>query len=115
MLMDDSVPHWGCLELDDVQYFVIEIKKIPPGYGEVDVNVYDNGTSLKCKMVAGHVAFEVFSKEPRGQRDMFSPSAHWFMIQVSSSALPYRWLEGVKTTYSKLQGLVRKTRGDRRL
>ena len=82
MLTDDSVQHWGCLELDGVQYFAIEIKKIPPGYSEVDVTVHDNGTFLKCKMVAGHVAFEVSSKEPGGQPNILSPSAQWFMFQT---------------------------------
>ena len=71
----------GCLEIDGVHYFAIETDDIPPGYSQVDVTVDDNGDLLNCTMVAGHVAFEVSSKEPGGQPDMLSPSAQWFMFQ----------------------------------
>ncbi|PIL33398.1 hypothetical protein GSI_04019 [Ganoderma sinense ZZ0214-1] len=67
--------------LDGVRFFDMPVSSIPPGYCEVDVIVDDDGHRLKCKMVAGHVAFSGTAAPGSDKIDTVSPEAHWFIFE----------------------------------
>lgn len=54
----------------------IDQADIPPGYGEVEVKLDDNGVEFDCVMVSGSVAFEVSGEK----RDTLNPRTGWWMF-----------------------------------
>ncbi|TBU28382.1 hypothetical protein BD311DRAFT_788551 [Dichomitus squalens] len=66
--------------LDGISYFELDMKRIPHGYGDVDVLVDDNGQTFDCKMVSGHVAATITkSSDDDGAYDTLSPAPQWFL------------------------------------
>ncbi|KAF5319356.1 hypothetical protein D9619_008675 [Psilocybe cf. subviscida] len=64
------------LEVDGIPYPIVEVDSIPPGFGEVDVKLDDNGEELDCMMVAGHMATRIEGLS----KDMIRPHPAWFMF-----------------------------------
>ena len=64
------------LVLDEVSYPVIDRGDVPIGFCEVDVKLDDNGVTLPCMMVSGHVAYSVEGEKKDGLR----PLPSWFMF-----------------------------------
>ena len=62
--------------LDEVSYPVIGSGDIPVGFCEVDVTLDDNGVTLPCMMVSGHLAHSVEGEK----KDTIRPIASWFMF-----------------------------------
>ena len=56
----------------------IKMADIPPGYGEVEVTLDDNGNESDCVMVSGSVAYEVSGEKT----DTLSPKTGWWMFVV---------------------------------
>ncbi|KAI0654378.1 hypothetical protein C8Q70DRAFT_525515 [Cubamyces menziesii] len=67
--------------LDGVRYFTISIGDVPPGYGEVDVTIDDNGTRIDCTMLAGHVALAAMERAPGDRFYTLSPAPQWFVLR----------------------------------
>ena len=65
--------------LDGVPYLELDMKYIPNGFGEVDVQVDDNGEKFPCKMVSGHVAATMSTSKEDGAYDTLSPAPQWFL------------------------------------
>ncbi|KJA15903.1 hypothetical protein HYPSUDRAFT_148524 [Hypholoma sublateritium FD-334 SS-4] len=64
------------LVLDGVQYGMVNIKNVAPGFCEVDVVLDDNGEIFDCTMVSGLCATAV-----EGEReDAVRPLSAWFMF-----------------------------------
>ncbi|KAJ6479011.1 hypothetical protein C8R45DRAFT_933786 [Mycena sanguinolenta] len=73
------------LVLDGTPYHRLPHGSIPPGYGEVDVLVIDNGTPFECAMVAGSVGMQVFSSgdtmlSENGADDTVGCLAGWWLF-----------------------------------
>jgi hypothetical protein len=73
LLEGDEVPK---LVLDEVAYPVIESDNVPVGFCEVDVKLNDNGETLPCMMVSGHLARSVEGEK----KDSIRPLPSWFMF-----------------------------------
>ena len=70
------------LTLDKVQYpALVPADSISAGYAEVDVTLIESGAETKCKMVAGHVAYQVIGTG----RDGIRPFPAWFMFTTKSN------------------------------
>ena len=70
------------LALDGVQYpSLISADEIAAGYAEVDVSLREGDVVTKCKMVAGHVAYQIVGTGKDGIR----PFPAWFMFTTNSS------------------------------
>ena len=72
------------LSLDAALYHVLDTKKIPPGYAEVDIKLDDNGEEFEAAMTAGIVASAGFdSQDARlsngGECDVIRPVPGWWM------------------------------------
>ncbi|KAH6910033.1 hypothetical protein BKA70DRAFT_1425069 [Coprinopsis sp. MPI-PUGE-AT-0042] len=81
ILRDGDTPQhtpWGAyhLQLDSAQYGILDTKKIPAGYCEVDVELDDNGSLFDCMMVSGLVGQHIGGDEG----DTVSPVPAWFMF-----------------------------------
>ncbi|KAI0325323.1 hypothetical protein GY45DRAFT_1261031 [Cubamyces sp. BRFM 1775] len=70
--------------LDGISYFTIDVRSIPAGYCEVDVTVIDNGRTVDCMMVSGHVAVEASASTVGGQLDTLAPAPQWFLFEKKS-------------------------------
>ncbi|KAJ6569267.1 hypothetical protein B0H19DRAFT_938030 [Mycena capillaripes] len=73
------------LVLDGTPYHQVGSQRIPPGYGEVDVTLDDNGELFACAMVAGAVGTRVCSSGDRvlsvsGTDDTVRPVAGWWLF-----------------------------------
>ena len=64
------------LQLDGIFYSIIDLKKVPVAFGEVDVKLIDNGVEFDCMMVSGHVA----SSAEGERKDTVRPLPAWFMF-----------------------------------
>ena len=64
------------LVLDKVSYPVIDSGDVPEGFCEVDVTLDDNGETLPCMMVSGHLAYSVEGE----RKDTMRPIPSWFMF-----------------------------------
>ncbi|KAJ7621703.1 hypothetical protein DFH06DRAFT_1143446 [Mycena polygramma] len=62
------------LVLDGTPYPPLYRKAIPPGYGEVDVQLIDNSESFECAMVAGSVGARVLCD------DTVQPVVRWWLF-----------------------------------
>jgi len=78
-----NVPSWRKrssreedLVLDGTTYPEVDVAKVPVGFAEVDVKVFDGGEVFECMMVAGHVGYEVVGKD----KDGLKPLPAWFMF-----------------------------------
>jgi hypothetical protein len=71
-----GAPRGEKLELDGVQYPVVDSSDIPIGFSEVDIKLDDNGRVFDCMMVSGHVAALI---EGKGN-DTLRPLPSWFMF-----------------------------------
>ncbi|KAH9899272.1 hypothetical protein C8Q73DRAFT_639425 [Cubamyces lactineus] len=71
--------------LDGISYFTVDVGSIPAGYCEVDVAVIDNGRTIDCTMVSGHVAVEASATTAGGQLDTLSPAPQWFLFEKKSN------------------------------
>jgi hypothetical protein len=71
-----------------MNYPVIDLDKVPPGFCDVDVLLDDNGELFDCMLVAGHIGMIVESQENeeedggrvRGRVDTLRPAPQWFMF-----------------------------------
>lgn len=54
----------------------IEMQDIPPAYGEVDVELNDNGVGSHTTMVAGFVGYKILGEK----RDTVAPYTGWWMF-----------------------------------
>ncbi|KAJ6459971.1 hypothetical protein C8R45DRAFT_803333, partial [Mycena sanguinolenta] len=73
------------LILDGTPFHVVHRSSIPPGYGEVDVLIIDDGERFECAMVAGSVGTRVKSSgdrslSPRGTHDTVEPVLGWWLL-----------------------------------
>ncbi|KAF8143567.1 hypothetical protein K438DRAFT_1993783 [Mycena galopus ATCC 62051] len=73
------------LVLDGTPYHSLHRGAVPPGYGEVDVLLIDNGERFECAMVAGSVGTRVLSSGDRalsagGADDTVQPVAGWWLF-----------------------------------
>ena len=73
LMSGETVPE---LVLDKVSYPVIESDDVPVGFCEVDVKLDDNGVTLPCMMVSGHLAYSVEGEK----KDRIRPLPSWFMF-----------------------------------
>jgi Domain of unknown function (DUF4419) len=64
------------LVLDKISYSVIKSGDVPVGFCEVDVTLDDNGVTLPCMMVSGHLAYSVEGEK----KDTIRPVPSWFMF-----------------------------------
>ena len=64
------------LVLDKVSYPVIDSIDVPEGFCEVDIKLIDNGETLPCIMVSGHLAYSVEGEK----MDRFRPLPSWFIF-----------------------------------
>ncbi|KAF8209136.1 hypothetical protein K438DRAFT_1573226 [Mycena galopus ATCC 62051] len=73
------------LVLDGAPFHRLHRGAIPPGYGEVDVLLIDNGERFECAMVAGSIGMRVFSSgdrslSPNGADDTVQPMVGWWLF-----------------------------------
>ncbi|KAF8177376.1 hypothetical protein K438DRAFT_1726871 [Mycena galopus ATCC 62051] len=73
------------LVLDGAPYHRLNREGIPPGYGEVDILLIDNGEHFECAMVAGHVGTQVSSSgdaavSAGGADDTVRPIVGWWLF-----------------------------------
>ncbi|KAJ7109022.1 hypothetical protein C8R43DRAFT_905107 [Mycena crocata] len=82
------------LILDGTQYHRLDCNRVPPGYAEVDVTLYNDqgGKMADCAMVAGVVGMRVTSSgasgsdvaaSVTGQNDTVSPVTGWWFYEKS--------------------------------
>jgi hypothetical protein len=66
--------------------------KIPPAFGEVDVELDDHGKRFDCAMVAGLVGARVLSTlSPNGAYDTVSPAAGWWIFTKKEAVQDTDW------------------------
>ncbi|KAJ7922327.1 hypothetical protein B0H13DRAFT_2249519 [Mycena leptocephala] len=95
------------LILDGTPYHAIGRKRIPPGYGEVDVTLDDNGEVFACAMVAGSVGMRVSSSHDvrlssSGKDDTVRPVAGWWLFVKEEERMEAR----AQKAYKKLHGVA---------
>jgi hypothetical protein len=93
------------LVLDGTPYPPLYRGAIPPGYGEVDVLLIDDGERFECAMVAGSVGTRVLSSgdrtlSARGADDTVQPVAGWWLFVKDEEKLKKREMEK-KAEYAK--------------
>ncbi|KAJ7431617.1 hypothetical protein B0H11DRAFT_843662 [Mycena galericulata] len=96
------------LVLDGTPYPPLYRKAIPPGYGEVDVLLIDDGERFECAIVAGSVGTRVLSSgdptlSARGADDTVQPVAGWWLFVKDEEKLVKREMEK-KAEYAKSPG-----------
>jgi len=72
------------LVLDDVTYPMINTNKIPSGYGEVDVELDDNGTKFNTTIVAGSIGSQICVGRNVVRNTVRPLSAWWYLIMDTS-------------------------------
>ncbi|KAJ7764166.1 hypothetical protein DFH07DRAFT_902933 [Mycena maculata] len=93
------------LVLDGTPYHPLHRGRIPPGYGEADVLLIDNGERFECAMVAGSVGTRVLSSGDRalsagGADDTVQSVAGWWLLVKDEEKLKMREMEK-KAEYAK--------------
>ncbi|KAJ6569351.1 hypothetical protein B0H19DRAFT_1256995 [Mycena capillaripes] len=73
------------LVFDGTPYHKVGREQVPPGYGEVDVKLIDNGEAFECAMVAGVIGTRVSSSNDRalsasGKDDTMQSAVGWWMF-----------------------------------
>jgi hypothetical protein len=104
----DRFPDNEQLVLDGTPYQPLYRGAIPPGYGEVDVLLIDDGERFECAMVAGSVGIRVLSSgdralSARGADDTVQPVAGWWLFVKDAEKLEKRETEK-KAKYAKSPG-----------
>ena len=95
------------LVLDKVSYPIIDSDDVPAGFCEVDVTLDDNGVTLPCMMVSGHLAHSVEGKK----KDTIRPIPSWFMfVKGERQTTTYITDEEPPTTQEKGKEKEKKTK-----
>jgi hypothetical protein len=89
-------PWNGVLSLDGADYHRVGSSKIPPGYGDVDVKLDDNGEVFDTMMVSGLIGTLVCDSNDTqlsesGLRDVVKPLPGWkiFIKQAEKKGEEY--------------------------
>ncbi|KAF8140939.1 hypothetical protein K438DRAFT_1737443 [Mycena galopus ATCC 62051] len=80
------------LVLDGTPYHRLGMGKIPPAFGEVDIELNDDGAQFDCAMVAGLIGARVSSTlPPNGAYDTVSPAAGWWIFTKKEAVQDTDW------------------------
>ncbi|KAF7358480.1 hypothetical protein MVEN_00898500 [Mycena venus] len=96
------------LVLDGTPYHRLHRGGIPPGYGEVDILVIDNGERFECAMVAGSVGTRVSSSgdlalSTSGADDTVQPIMGWWLFVKDESGMEKK----AANAYGQIYGMER--------
>lgn len=97
------------LVLDGTPYHHLSSGMIPPGYGEVDVLLIDNGERFDCAMVAGSVGMRVSSSsDPTlsvgGADDTVRPISGWWLFVKDEGQMEKK----AESAYGQIYGMERR-------
>jgi hypothetical protein len=75
----------------------IDENNMPPGYGEVDIRLDDNGTIFETTMVAGMAGYRVTGKK----RDPITPVTGWWYYTRNLEEEIKQWMEEERKQFSR--------------